>query len=198
MAVISILTDYLAERDLSWVSTSSFNVRLAGSVPIEALVWMFLFTYLIVAYYQFFYDRAVHALVGKRMRYLFFIAFAVLVWLCLTAIVDVHFRIDYYYIKLGIVIILLPTIGFVLNFPQYFRIFLQISPYFILVGLLNIIVSLQKGHWSYPGHHYVGWVQLGKYGFPVEELVFWIILGAAFATAQFEFFDNDRLKLKSD
>jgi hypothetical protein len=36
VTVISILTDYLAERDQSWVSTSSFNVRIAGQVPKNA------------------------------------------------------------------------------------------------------------------------------------------------------------------
>ena len=56
IAVISILTNYLAEKDQSWVSTTIFNTRVAGIVPIEALVWMFAFTYLIVAYYLYFFD----------------------------------------------------------------------------------------------------------------------------------------------
>lgn len=193
VTIISILTDYLAERDQSWVSTSSFHIRLAGWVPIEALVWVFLFTYLIIAYYLYFYGHMSPKMIGKRMPMAYLAAFAVIVWICLTAFVNVHFKIDYFYIKFGLLIIFLPLLAFTLRFPQYLRIFIKIMPYFITVGLLNIIVGLQKGHWSYPGHHYIGWVQLGAYRFPIEELVFWIVLYAPFLVSQFEFFNNDRL-----
>lgn len=196
ITVISILTDYLAERDQSWVSPSSFNIRLAGWVPIEALVWTFLFTYLIVVYHLFFYDHSSHKVVGKRMPVAFLVAFAVIVWLCLTALVDVHFKIDYFYIKSGLLIILLPLLAFTFSFPQYLSRFLKIAPYFIILSLLNLMVSLHKGLWSYPGQHLIGWVKLGSYRFPVEELIFWIILYAPLLISQFEFFDNDRLKFK--
>jgi hypothetical protein len=196
VTVISILTDYLAERDQSWASTSSFNVRIAGQVPIEALVWVFLFTYLIIAYFLFFFDQSKHKTVGKRMPIGFIAAAAVLVWLGLTAIIDVHFKIDWFYIKFGLLIIFLPLVIFTIEFPQYLRVFIKIVPYFIFIGLLNIIIGLEAGHWHYPGHHYVGWVQLGSYRFPLEELVFWIILYAPFIVSQYEFFNNDRLKFQ--
>jgi hypothetical protein len=198
VTVISVLTDYLAERDQSWVSTSSFNIRIAGQVPIEALVWVFLFTYLIIAYFLFFFDQSKHKRVGKRMPIGFIAAAAVLVWLGLTAIIDVHFKIDWFYIKFGLLIIFLPLVAFTISFPQYLRTFIKIMPYFIFVGLLNILVGLEVGHWSYPGHHYIGWVQLGSYRFPREELVFWIILYAPFLVSQYEFFNNDRLTGSKD
>jgi len=197
ITIISILTDYLAERDQSWVSTSSFNIRLAGFVPIEALVWVFLFTYLIIVYFLFFYDHSSHRSVGRRMPITFLVASAVIIWVCMTAIVNVHFKIDWFYIKFGLLVIFLPLVAFTLSFREYLRVFIKITPYFIFVGLLNIIVGLQKGQWSYPGHHYIGWVQLGTYRFPIEELVFWIILYPSFLISQFEFFNNDRLQLKS-
>ncbi len=196
IAVISILTDYLAERDLSWVSTSMFDFRLVGVVPIEAIVWMLLFTYFIVVYYLYFYDSAPHNPIGKRMPFVFFAAFAVLVWVGLMAVVDLRFTIDYYYIKFGLVLLLLPLLAFAISFPQYLRIFLKITPYFIVFGLVNLLVSLHKGHWSYPGQHFVGWVQLGAYRFPIEELVFWIILYPSFLISQFELFNNDQFKFK--
>ena len=81
IAVISIFTDYLAEQDQSWVSTSMFNTKVAGIVPIEALVWMFAFTYLIIAYYLYFFDTRKHKPIGKRLFLVFGAAIAVLVWL---------------------------------------------------------------------------------------------------------------------
>lgn len=196
VTIISILTDYLAERDQSWVSSSSFNIRIAGQVPIEALVWVFLFTYLIIAYFLYFFDHSKHKTIGKRMPIGFIVVVAVLVWLGLTTIIDVHFKIDYFYIKFGLMIIFLPLLAFTISFPQYIRIFIKIMPYFIFVGLLNILVGLEAGHWSYPGQHYIGWVYLGSYRFPLEELIFWIILYAPFLVSQYEFLNNDRLKLQ--
>jgi hypothetical protein len=196
ITAISILTDYLAERDQSWVSTSVFHMRVAGSVPIEALVWVFLFTYLILVYYLFFNDHAPHKPIGRRMPSVFLVALAVIVWVCVTTVVDLHFTIEYFYIKSGLAFIVLPLLAFVFSFPRYLSIFLKTAPYFIALGLLNLLVSLHKGYWSYPGQHFIGWVQLGAYRFPVEELVFWILLYSSFLISQFEFFDNDRLKLK--
>jgi hypothetical protein len=65
-------------------------------------------------------------------------------------------------------------------------------PYFIPLGLINVLVSLSLGHWSYPGHHFVGWVTVGSYRFPLEELIFWIILFPPFLISQFELLNNDR------
>lgn len=196
IAVISIFTDYLAERDQSWVSTTMFDFRVAQVVPIEALVWLFGFTYLIVVYYQYFFDHASHKVIGKRLPYVFLGAGLVLAWVGLTAFVDLHFTIDYYYIKFGLAFILIPLIVFCFVFPKYIRPFLMISPYFFAIGLANLIVSLEKGHWAYPGEHFVGWVEIGAYRFPIEELVFWIILYSPFLISQFELFNNDNLKLK--
>lgn len=196
ITVISILTDYLAERDQSWVSSTMFDLRVIGVVPIEALVWMFTFTYLIVAYYQYFFDRGPHKVIGRRMPYVFFAALAVLVWCCLTPVMDLHFTIEYYYIKGGLLCIFLPLLLFGLYFRQYLPIFLRITLYFFVLGLVNIILGLEKGHWSYPGQHFVGWVELGAYRFPIEELVFWIILFSPFLISQFELFNNDNLRFK--
>ncbi len=196
--IISILTDYLAEQDQSWVSTSMFHGRLAGIVPIEALLWVFMLSYLILIYYQFFYDHSSHKLIGKRMPYVFIAVLAVIVWISLLAITGIgSFKVEYYYIKFGLAFILLPLLAFIFAFPQYLKVLLKTIPYFTALGLINILVSLHKGHWSYPGDHFIGWVQLGRYRFPLEELLFWIILYTPFLISQFEFFNNDRLKLNS-
>lgn len=196
ITVVSIFTDYLAERDHSWVSTSMFTIRLAGSVPIEALVWQFLFTYLIVAYYVYFFDHRPHAIIGRRMPYVFSAAFFVLAWLVFAPIIGLNFTVNFFYIKFGLLTIVPALVAFLICFPKYFKIFLKMTPYFFTLGLLNLVVSLQKGYWSYPGQNFIGWVQLGPYRFPLEELIFWIILFPAFLITQFEFFNNDKLKFK--
>lgn len=191
IAVISILTDYLAEQDQSWVSTSMFNARVAGIVPIEALVWMFAFTYLIVAYYLYFFDTKKHKPIGKRLYLVFGAAIAVLIWLIVTILLGLDFRVEFYYIKFGLAFLLLPLILFIVTYPRYLKTFLKIAPYFFMIGLVNLLVSLYQGHWSYPGENFVGWVTISSLRFPIEELVFWIILFPSFLISQFELFNND-------
>lgn len=29
-----------------------------------------------------------------------------------------------------------------------------------MIGLVNLLVSLEQGHWSYPGENFVGWFTL--------------------------------------
>jgi hypothetical protein len=131
VTVISIITDYLAERDQSWASTSGFNFRFAGFVPIEALVWVFLFSYLIIVYFLFFFDHTKHKTVGKRMPITFLAAISVLAWLFLAAQINLHFKIDWFYIKFGLLFILLPLLAFTIRYPKYIRVFLSVMPYFI-------------------------------------------------------------------
>jgi hypothetical protein len=198
ITVISLFTDYLAERDQSWSSTTIFNFRLAGYVPIEALVWMFLFTYLIVAYYQYFFQPKIQKTPGKRMPLLYISSAIVLVWFVLTAFEAIQpFTISYFYIKFGLILIVLPLVLFTASFPRFITIFLKTAPYFFILSLVNILVSLEKGHWIYSGTNFIGWVQLGSYRFPVEELLFWIILYSSFAITQYEFYNNDSLKFKT-
>lgn len=196
IAVISILTDYLAEQDQSWVSTTMFDTRVAGIVPIEALVWMFAFTYLIVAYYLYFFDTKKHKPIGKRLYLVFGAAIAVLVWLLATIVMELDFRIEFYYIKFGLAFLLLPLILFIATYPRYLKTFLKITPYFFMIGLVNLLVSLDQGHWSYPGENFVGWVTIASLRFPIEELVFWIILFPSFLISQFELFNNDDFNFK--
>lgn len=197
VSFISIFTDYLAEQDQSWVSTSMFNMRVAGIVPFEALVWMFAFVYLIVAYYLYFFDTKKHNIIGKRLSLVISAAGAVLIWLLLTVTFDHSFRVEYYYIKFGLLFLLLPLLLFMLTYPKYNKIFIAITPYFFIIGLVNLLVSLDQEHWSYPGENFIGWVTIASYRFPLEELVFWIILFPSFLVSQFELFNNDFFRVKS-
>jgi hypothetical protein len=191
IAVISIFTDYLAERDHSWVSGSMFSLRIAGAVPIEAVAWMFGFSYLIVAYYLYFYDRAPHPVIGKKMPLVFASAASVLIWVAAVSLFGAQLTVDYFYVKFGLLLLGLPLVAFNIRYPRYLKVFAEMFPYFFALGLINLITSLAQGFWAYPGNHFVGWVMLGPYRFPLEELVFWIILFPPFLVSQFELFNND-------
>jgi hypothetical protein len=194
VSTISILSDYLAERDNSWTSSSMFGFRILDVVPIEALVWMFLFVYVIIGYFLYFFEKTRHRTIGKRLPLVLCAAGSVVVWAILASIFDLQFRVEYFYIKFGLMTLLFPLIVFMALYPRYIRVFINMAPYFVFLGLVNLIVSLHAGHWSYPGGNFVGWIEISSYRFPVEELVFWILLFPSFLVSQFEMFNNDKFK----
>lgn len=193
-----IYVDYMARKDLAWDAPSSlFSFRIAGVVPVENIVWFFLLSYFIVAFYEHFFDRVHHKTVGRRMKLLFAI-----VTIGTVAFIVPFFAhqqqpiISYFYLKLGLLLGLLPISLFLFKFPRYLSVFIKIVPYFLAISLLEEFVGLHNGYWAFPGQHFIGWINIGSYRFPYEELIFWMIMFSAIVITYFELFDDNRLKFK--
>jgi hypothetical protein len=104
-------------------------------------------------------------------------------------------RIEYFYLKGGITLVLLPTIAFLVTFPGFVSKFFKTATYFFYAGLLQELTALQLGHWSFPGKNFIGWITILGYRFPYEELFFWLIVFSSCVLAYFEFFDDDEIRV---
>lgn len=198
LTVAGLYTDYIAERDHAWFEPQSiFSFRLGGLEPVESVLWFFLLTYLIVAFYEHFFDHSRHKLMGRRMRLMFVIVAvaSILFWPLLLAR-PAWLDFSFFYLKFGLGLGLLPLLAFLVKFPRFLTIFLKTAPYFLALSLLNEFVGLHNGHWLFPGPHFIGWVGLGSFHFPVEELVFWMVLFSSIVIMYFEFFDDNRLNFR--
>jgi hypothetical protein len=197
-SLAGIYTDYMAERDLAWAEPSSvFNFRIGGLVPVESIVWFFLLSYLIVTYYSYFFDHSTHRVAGKRMKFLYLILVLASVVFYVPLLLNQTIpTISYFYLKLGLALGLLPLIAFCFELPRFIGIFLKTAPYFFALSLLNEFVGLHNGHWMFPGRHFIGWVHLGGYSLPIEEVLFWMVMFSSAVIAYFEFFDDNRLRFK--
>ena len=164
-AIAGIYTDYMAERDLAWAEPHSiFGFRIGGLVPIESLVWFFLLSFLVIMYYEHFFDRSTHRLTGRRMRLLYGIIIVASAGFFIPLLLHLEIpAVSYFYLKLGIFLGLLPLVAFLFEAPKYLGIFLKTAPYFLGLCLLNEFVGLYNGHWIYPGQHFIGWVRLGEF-----------------------------------
>jgi len=196
--ILGIYVDYMAERDLAWAEPKSlFHFRLGGLVPVESIVWFFLVTYLIAMFYEHFFDHYHHITTGRRMRYLFFT-----VVLATTAFVipllthNLIPAVSYFYLKAGILLVALPVAAFLFELPRYLSVFLKTAPYFLALSLVNELIGLHNGHWVFPGQHFIGWVRIGTFHFPIEELVFWMVLFSSSVIVYFEVFDDNRIRFK--
>jgi len=54
------------------------------------------------------------------------------------------------------------------------------------------LTALHLGLWSFPGEHFIGWVDILGYRFPFEEFFFFIVLASIAGLAYYEFFDDDQ------
>jgi hypothetical protein len=100
--------------------------------------------------------------------------------------------IRYAYLWLGLILGLIPSGIFIYFFPQVIGKYAKTTAYFFLIYFLFEITGLELSQWSFPGVNFVGWMEIGKYRFPIEEFFIWMILTTIAVLSYFEFFDDDR------
>lgn len=188
--------DHLAVLDNSWYVPTVFPFRVFNTVPLEDLIWAFLLVYLILIFYEHFFDKSKHKIVGTRMKYFAYIVISLFtIFLLLVFNGSALLSIEYFYLKGGVTLILLPTIVFLVKFPGLVSKFFKTAAYFFYVGLLQELAALQLGHWSFPGKNFIGWITMLGYRFPYEEFFFWLIVFSSCVLSYFEFFDDDRVRV---
>lgn len=194
---IGLLGDTYAAKDHSWYVPTVFPFRVFGLVPIEDLIWFFLTSYMILSFYELFFDHLKHKTLGRRMPLLFgLITAAAATMLALLLVAGRIGTISYFYFKSCVVLAIIPLATFLYEFPRFVAVFLKMTVYFMSLFFITEIVGLHNGHWSFPSQHYIGKLSLGTHSIPFEEIFFYIIMFSSVTVAYFEMFDDNRLKLK--
>ncbi len=192
---LGFFADYIAVLDHSWfVPLTVFPVRLLGLVPIEDLIWGFLLIYSIVIFYEHFLNKGKHELIDRRMKYLIWPLIVLLIIFFTVLLTKPNLLvIPYAYFWLGTIFFVLPTVTFLSFFPRLLSKYVKVASYFFLLATLFEITGLQLNQWTFPGVHFLGWINLFGYIFPFEEFFFWFIMGAIGVLSYYEFFDDDRV-----
>ncbi len=189
---VMILIDYFVILDNGWATPTIFP-RIFGIIPIEDLIWVFLATYLIIIFYEYFSDRGKDRLIEKRTYYLIYVSLAASgIFFIAEALVPGTVVIPYAFFVVGVLFFIIPAIIIALRHPKLLRKFSLAAVYFFYVSLMFEIVALKLGQWTFPGEHYVGWVELFGQGMPFEEFFFNFMLGGIGVLAFYELFDDDR------
>ena len=189
-----LIIDFFAIADNSWgTPTTIFPFRFFDLIALEDFIWGILFVYAVIIFYEYFLDKGKDKIIEKNMKYV------VLIFFTLTAITlfiffknPILLKVPYAYLWIGIILVFIPIVIFLLYFPKLLLKFLKTSFYFIYLSLLFELVAVYLNQWIFPGTNFIGWVNVMGIRFPFEELVFWIILGAAWILTYYEFFDDDR------
>jgi len=179
--LFGFILDFVAEFNHAWswpdVSGLVFSYKLLGLVPIDVMIWYVLWVFSIVVFYEHFIERNDPDRISpnyRRALYPALTAIAMLVLLFITNQEVFEIRNAYLVVGLGS---LLPFLVFMLEDPTLFEKFWKVSLYFFLLYLSFEVTALKLNQWSFPGE-YIGTVSLFEVTFPVEELVFWMLLSS--------------------
>ena len=190
---LMIIIDYIAHLTGQWIIPNSILPRIFDYVTIEVIVWCILNCYFVVMFYEYFvHHHFTKQLWSQKIRYLFIGGLSLFIlFLFVYNFFPAYLQIPFFYFWFGIILILIPVILQFFTHPKFISKFLETAAYFFYLTLTYEITALQLGWWDFPSEKFIGWVSIFDIRFPLEELIFWLILFAMGILTFYEYFDDD-------
>jgi hypothetical protein len=190
---VTFALEYIMQSLNVWQVTTVFNFYFFGIIPIEILIWGFLYSYLTIIYYEYFIDRD-----KEKKKFIFnnkTISIFTLLWLIITLIVPIilflcGIIIPYMYLVFGILVIIFPIVFFQMYHPKFIKKLSKTITYNFTVAIFFEITEVYLKDWIWPGK-YVGWVDISFVKFPIEELIFYMFLCSVGYLIYYEIFADD-------
>lgn len=198
---VSLIFEYIASATETWryiephLTMLLPNHRLFGQVHLEVFLWYFCLTLFYILVYEALLDR--HFIIKQkfpqRIRYLKLSLAVIFSIFVATFIISPQvLQIPYIYLIVGIVLCLTPLISISATHPRLIPKLAILTIYFTYYNLITEWIGLGAGYWDFPNPNVViGYVSILQFKFPIEELVFWIILAAPTAACLYELFADD-------
>jgi hypothetical protein len=189
-----IIIDYIAHLTGQWlIPNSILPFRLFNFVSIEVIFWAIMNVYCVVTFYEYFMDRRLkNKVIEPHLKFLFvLLLLVIIVFLGLYYIVPNLLYIPYFYLCFGITLILIPSILHFIKHPKLILRFFETAAYFFFLTSVYEITALKLGWWNFPSKQFIGWIRILDVRFPVEELMFWLILFTVAVLTFYEYFDDD-------
>lgn len=190
--------DYMMEVTGSMLIPQSIfgDFRILGHVAVDSYIWGFFFLYLVVMYYETFLNHHFRTrLHYPNMKYLL-IGMIVL----LSTFFFVYFTLPealhityYFYFFWGLLLVLTPVVLLLTRYPRLIAKFFKAGAFFFLLFFGYELTAIAQQNWLFPGEEqFIGIVEIFGRRFPVEEMFYFIILGAFVTLTWYEFFDDDK------
>lgn len=192
---VIIVIDHIAHTTGQWIIPSSVLPRIFQYVTVEVVFWAVLNFYLVIMFYErFLHNHFTRKLYYPQIRYLVVLSLLSFVtFLYYYYFSPVSIRIPYFYLCFGVTLILIPVILQLFTHPRFLSKFFETTAYFFYLTLTYEITALQKGWWGFPGNQFIGWISIFDITFPLEELLFWLLLFSMAILTYYEAFDDNEL-----
>ena len=186
--------DDLAARNGQWLVVDPVPARLPlVDASAQSIFWAVAHFFISVLAWERIMGRTARR--GPNVRRVIVASGAALavlaVFLAVRSMVPAWTAVPYFYLYFGTGLILAPVVVTFIRHPQLLR------P-LILLGILGFywkacyeVAALRNDWWRFPGE-FIGWVEVGRYRIPAEELVFWILLFSPAIAVFWEFWTGPR------
>lgn len=186
---LGIFFETIQELSHGYHVTGTLLPHLYSTVPSDSIVAHVSMTASILIFYEQWFGHS-HSPYGisERARY----AALLTVTMAASAVILANIRpsalaISYPYALLGSIAVL-PVFVLALRKPQFIRQLPALEIVFFALFALFELLALRAAWWVYPGGAYMSWLTVGGYQFPLEELLFWMLLYAAVIAAYYQVF----------
>ena len=185
------IVDVLAVAGNSWQVQQTIPFRYLEYSYWENIIWSFGFTLFVLLVYKHFSEKDKDYKLSKNWKKM-----GVLVLVYNGLLYTVYFLnkellvIEYAYLFIGTFLLLPYLIFFYIKNSKIFSKALFTSIYVGISSLIYELIAVYIGNWWFPGK-FIGSIAILGVSFPLEELVFWILLGTPMLIAFYEFFIED-------
>lgn len=193
---VGFILDFILSLNKAWDELSHqliINYRLFGVLPLDEPIWFFLLVLYVLTFYEHFLDKKGGEKLTKKMLPLGLgalsgIIIILLFFFLLPAILKFSYA---YFITafLGSFLFFGLARKDILDPNLYYR-YSKATAFFFLLYLVYELVAIKNGQWFFPGQ-YIGGVQFFGLQFPIEELIFWMVLSTPLILATYEKFIDD-------
>jgi hypothetical protein len=170
------------------------NFWILEHISLIQIIWLFLYVYFILLFYEAYFDKEKQKALYPKIKYFIYLMAGIF-----GCVVFTHFFapslliINYFYAKAGLILFLLPMVAVLFKFPSLYGKLLKVASFFFYYSFVYEITALELSQWSYPvPSQFLGYINIYKYSFPIEEFFFWIMLGGLAVLTYYEYFDDDQ------
>lgn len=170
------------------------SFRLFGVITVDVLVWGFLYTYFVIMFYEvFLHHHCVNKLYYPHFKYLIILTLVSLGLFFGVYVVKPEFlNIDHFYLKLGLIFGITPVIFMLFKAHKVYTKLLKAFAYFFYLSFIHEITALALNHWQFPNEkQFIGFINIMEFRIPLEEIIFWILIGVLTIIALYEYYDDD-------
>lgn len=193
---VGIIVNYYAHTSGSWtVLQSIFTDKFLNVFVYDDFLWGYLFYYYVLIFYEYFFEKdSIKFRKTQHLAWKMFYVFlcALFIFLAFVGFIKSNYHFPYFYLIFGLVFMIGVPALILFKYPRLIPKLLLLNLYFFFVFLFYEIAALKLGVWGFFGKEFIGWVSVLGYTFPLEEFIFWIVLGASSLVVLYEFFDDDR------
>lgn len=187
--------EFMAMYSKAWIINPSyllFSGTIFGVVSLDEVIWYFLWTAFAITFYEHFIEHDKKWTVSPHIyKGILFALFMNMIVFSIFHFAPQFLLIRHAYFILGICAIV-PMFWLLNIHPKLFLKFVPITLFFAPIYLGHDIVAIEKGWWSFTGTYVFGGLNIMGHLLPLEEILFWIVLGSAVMASYHEIFLDDR------